>query len=656
MPEPTLVEQPQVAAEAMLGKERSARARKTPEQEMAERIRSELAKDVSPRQVAEGMSPHPPPTEARFKHVNNENTGSRRKGGDGEDAGEKIYDAGSSSEKFKKNADAHAGLAQQLLSLKYEDITDTADFAGTGMTTKEYLTKQFMDAAYSWPEGRAVLEAYGTGPAADAARSAKIEELFLRNPQMLKKLGTRFGEIYNGDKAILNDIVSEAQDEFERAEKVFTAKEEALGSLKDRLQKIEEGEKRFLPGTMDYDALIRLRGESVNWDGQLRTKKDELEKLDRDVKNAYQKVEVRTPTESQVTDPNNPNKILTNKQTVASIDTGIATQIQQAEQRMDRLRSEIATIELQQGKLKGFEDEVNRLSKERQELKSAETPLVEDAAKAELDLKNARRKLDVARASRLADEERFANDVEGMFKDAGMKFMKEEAQRYEAAQAKIAEKEAESATDTDEKNIMNAMREEWRVDVKKGRRTVSKPNKENASQDYDRLLSEGSAESFVKSFMQKSLDEVRKKYGIGSVQEQEEQRRLDERFKDTQFMKKMEGMVSQRLIKTHLESGGKIRAEDASVLAESDWGEQALDGAIKDNKDAAALLDKLKQENAYAGTKTDFIKELVKNPGKYKTRGLTAAGLLALLFGAPFLIAGAGILAGGYSAAASAVS
>lgn len=643
MPEPTLIEQPRVAAEAMLGEKGPVIGPRTNEQLMADRLREEVSKDIEPRKITESIAPHPAPNPGEIHHINEENFGTQRIDA-GPQAGEKDYTNEPRSKEFRNRAEVSSRIAREILDRGYDGLTnDPRDGSvrepRTAQQKQRMLVDACMRAVRNWQEGRQIFENL-----TPEQQRARVEELFLRNPRALKILSERFGEVYN-DANILKDEMGLAQDEFEKADKINNAKAEALQSLKDRLQKIEDGEKRFLPGTMDYDALIRLRGESGSWEGQLAAKLAELEKLDRDLKAAYPKVEKINIDETQTTDPNNPNKILTNKRPVSSIDQGLATQIQKAESRMDQLRREMATIQQQQAKLKGFEDEINRLNKERQDLKIAEAPLIEEAAKAELDWKEAKRKLDVARAKRAVDEERFANEATGMFQEAAVRYMEQEAKRYEAAQAKISKEAIANATKGDEEHIQKAMKNKWRKDEKKGRRTVSKVNKSEIRAAYDQMIKEGSAESFVKKFMGQGVIDARTKYGAGSIQEQEEQRRLNDRFKDSEFMKKMNAVVAQRLLETYLEAGGKFRKEDITLLNQTEWGDAVIEGALAQNGKSGPAIERLQKENAFQGSKGEFVKAVLRNPNAYKTAGLGAVGILALLLGAPFLIAG-GTVAG----------
>lgn len=608
MPEPTLIEQPRVAAEAWIGEKPTAGGPISPEKEMAGRLRSEVAKDISPRQAMEGIAPHPPPTEARWKFVNNENIGIARKGGDGEDAGEKVYDAGTRTEKLNKRADKNARIAQELLSKGYEVLPKT---------DKEYMTKQLTSAAMSNPEVKAVLEALPD----DDARRQKIEDLFLRNPQFLKKLSARFGELYDGEDAVLKDLVSEAEDDYKRTAGEFGRKDTEANTLSARINAIETRLKEFTVGGKDYEAFSKFDSVTRRNMEQNQLKLDDLKQKEKELEGTFYRG-VRYSEEDR-------REML----------KGVRSQIEGIE---EQLKPKLDTFE----EWKKLDGEKERLEKELEGLKVKEPEIQNSLADLQIKKDQAERKRNIARATRAVEEEQFTNEVEDMFAEAGKRFMEQELKRHEAAQGKIAKEAIEKAQDADESHIQKAMKAQWRRDEKRGRRTLSKVNKTEVMVAYDQMIKSGSAEDFVKQFMQQGVIDARAKYGAGSVQEQEELRRLEGRFKDKDFMKKMNAVVAQRLLETYLEAGGKVGKEDVTLLNQTEWGDSVIDGAIAQNAKSGPTIEKLQKINGFQGSKKEFIKAVLKNPNAYKTAGLGGLGLLALIMGAPFLIAGGSIVGG----------
>ena len=647
MPTPTLMEQPQVAAEAVIGKEVSPGAvtPASPEQLLAVRLRDEIAKDLEPKKIVEGIAPHPAPNAGEIHKINNESIGITRFD-TGTKAGEKNYATEPRSDELRKKAEVASRVAREILNKGYDGIKDD-DLSDrsiiehkTAVQKKKILRDACMVAVRSWPEGKAVFDSLPT----DNDRIAKIEELFLKNPNALKLLSERFGEVYN-EGAIPKDLVSLAQDEFDRADKINTAKAEALQALKDRLQKIEDGEKEFLPGKAKYIDLMILRGASAGWEASLRKKNEDIAKLERELSAAYPKGS--TTKEAARHYYNGAGKrTQTDVQPVEVINSAIEAQIVAAEARLGVLRSEVEDINTSKDKLKGYEDELNGLNKERNDLKTAEVPLIEDSANAELAYRTAKRNLDIQKAARAVDEEKFVNDVTGMFQEAATRYMKQEVGRYEDAQGKIAAKESATAQKGDEANIMKWMENVWRKEGKNGKR--NKVNKDEVKADYDHMLGERNVDSLIKEFMEPSFEEIEAKYGAGSIEAQEERRRLDDRYKDEAFMQKMGGIVTERLLRNYFEAGGKPEAGDIRVLSETPWGIAAINNAIAKNTEADQAIEKIIGKGK---SKSEFISGLMKNPNTYKA----GVSLLALLFGAPFLALGASALYGGYAAVGNAV-
>ncbi len=652
MPEPTLIEQPRVTAEAMLGKEPAAGAATTQEQEMAKKAREELAKDISAHQVMEGMTPHPAPTEATWRFINNEKIGTERKGGDDPTGGEKEYVKDSRSEEFRKRTDANAELAQQLLSKKYEEIEDKAgafEINGKKVSTKEYLVKQCMDAVMSWPAGKAVFEAYGTGTAADAFRREKIEELFLNNPQFLKRLGARFGEIYSGDKTAITDLVSEAQDEFKRVDGEFDRKKNEVKALTDRIEVIEARQKQFVPAAgseyANYSVLLsETTTEKVAWyEGQV----EELAALrnqERNLKGMLIKNIIDTKTKEI---------------TGTTEDQAAKARLEQVLADIKEMSPNVSKMKVMIEKRREIDEELKSLDEERKGLKEKEPGMQNELADLDIKRSQAERVRQSKRAEQIVNEEQFTNEVEGMFKDAGMRFMQAETIRYEAVQKKLADKATADAQDRDEKQLQKCMGTDWRKAKMVGvirTSSVDVVNNDEVRVVYEKAIHERSMEWYVINSMETHLREIEGTLGNASLEWKEERARLDERFNNKEFMKSMSSLAMERLFRNYLEGGGKPKKEDVFILTETEGGIATLNRALDANKEASEEIGRLQKRAAFSGSKAEFIRALAKNPDTYKKAGIGIAGLLALLFGAPFLAVGVGLAAEAYGAVGSAVN
>lgn len=628
MSEPTVLETQEAVAAATIKKERPIGPVTNEEQALFDaekKITSERAADAASQSIIESFVPNPPPTEARVRQVNNENLGVNRRGGEKENAGEKVYGRGERSKEYRQRADKFAGLAQEVISNGYDKLADSDDF--TAVQKRKFMVDEMLEAVKSAPSLRGRLESFGPeGDAvADAARKA-IAEDFLRNPQLLKHLADRFGEIYNGDSAILEDVVSEAEDEYRKINGDFLRKEAETTTVTGRISVLEARLKDFAIGGKDYDKFNEF----------------DLKKK-REFEGSQQKL-------SRL------------RQTITEFEKGFASGSRyDAATRESMLRDYRLQAETLEDNMEGLEssfDEWSKLQtekaeaeKELKDLKDKEPGLQSELANLDINKSQAERKRNEARAARAAGEEDFTNKVEGMVREAGRRFIKEEVQKNEAARAKVVAKETSEAKDNDEVHIRNAMFNKLTYERRVGRRREHPVSKKEAQVAYDQIVNERSPDSLTKSFMRQSLIDLRHKgFGPGTTQYQEEERRLEERFRDKEFMKRMGGIVTEQVLRSYLESGNKIRPSDVSILSSTDWGEAMIDAAFTKNEEARKLMDKI--DSKYGSTSGEKLRNLMKNP---KTYGV-GAGLLALIFGAPFLIAGAGVAASAYSAAAGAVS
>lgn len=654
MPDPTTVELPESGAEAMFGANTAQAgwsAEKRARWEAGQKIRRERSKNASERSIAESFTPHPPPTEARVHHVNEENFGMRRNGGKGPDAGERRYRVGERSLEFRKKADKFASLSQELLTKGYDGLEDTQGIpdakagnwvkagveAFSSADKKDFLVKEMLEAAKSWPAARAVLESYGPegNAAADAARRQLMEQM-LRDPKFLKHLTANFGEVFNGDNAILQEIVVEAQEEFEKAKAKKEAKEAELKEVTDALTPIEAKFISFQPGGADFTRINALETAQANWATDLRTATSDVARLQAELRSLaarqYQKRTVR--------DYDSGNNFIGTHEEIIE-DPVIASRIGVAQTELTTAQTRADNIEKEQNELNALREEREKVAQRRAELREKQAALTGELGEVDAKFESAKAKYDAQKALRIAQEEEFKNKIEGMFREAGRRYIKDEAQAYEAFQSKLAEKAVAEASDRDEKKIQEMMKNNWRKEKRVGRfgrARVSEVNKDRVGEDYARFIRERNMDWFVKDSMETYLRTLTP----GSQEYIEERARLDERYKDKDFMQKMGTLTSERLLKNYLESGNKLRGEDVSILLETDQGMAAVEAALNKNEAVASAIEKLKEQSAFRGTRGEFMKKLAKSPKAY---GILA-GILALLFGAPFIIAGASVMGG----------
>ena len=642
MAEPTTVEQPRAAAEAMFGPDRAGRmaGRRRELWEAGQRIRNRRAQNVSEQSIAESFVPSPPPTEARVNHVNAENIGMRRRGGDVPNAGEREYTQNERSIAFRKRADKFASLSQELLEKGYDGLQDTTAVPDTtrgrggrevtvgreafsAADKKDFLVSEMLEASKSWPMARAVLESYGppADPAAEAARRSMMEQM-LRDPQLLKRLTEHFGEIYNGENAVLQEAFLQAQENFEvernkknLIEAKITAGNAELATINTKLAGYENP---MAVGSPAHE-LATLKASPYANEAAVQRLQDDLDTQKAIIRRNQELVDRRTGVLAPAA-----QTAITNAQ--HEIDTRIRGELARAQHEVTRIR------ELQQ--------EQESLAKQREDKNKELGELTEKLADADITAEQAEREFNKAKALRIAQEEEFVNKIQGMIREAGRRHIKAEGQANETAQKKLAERAESDAQDRDEKQLQTCMNENWRRTKQVGvvrTRTVEEVDKDEVRATYERAIRERGMDWYVRNSMETHLRTLTP----GSTEYAEERRRLDERFRDTEFMKKMNTIAMERLFKNYLESGNKLKKEDVSILTETEGGLGAVDRALEANKAVAGAIEKLKGQKGFSGSNREFIARIAKDK---KTHGLLA-GLLALAFASPFLIAG-GTVAG----------
>ncbi len=635
MPDPTRLERPMSAAEAQFG---GAGRTLTPEQqqswEAGQRIQRKRAENTSEQSVLESFVPHPPPTEARVRHVNNENIGTTRKGGSGPDAGEKKYTGRGEqrSREYREKADKFAGLSQELLAKGLDKLEDSPGF--TAAQKKEFLTNEMLEASKSWPLARGVLESYGPygDPAADAARNALMEKM-LQDPNFLKKLANHFGEIYDGDGALLKEVVAEAQEEFEKAKAKKEAKEKELAEVDARLAVLDVAHTKYQPGGVDYIRIEALRTQSATWPADIDNANVEINRLNSEMARLRPQQFKRRVVPDYDNTVTPPVRIGSHEETVE--DTAVTGTLTTLRSELETQQRILRDIKEKQAKLEAYTGESSKIDQERNELRQKQAQLQGEVGELDVEYQMAEGKFNAQKALRRAEEEEFVNKIQGMVREAGRQYVKEDARQNEAAQKKLIEKAISDANDRDEKQLQTCMNENWRRTKQVGvvrTRNVEEVNKEVVRSTYERAIQERGMDWYVRNSMETHLNTLTP----GSPEYIEERARLDSKFADKEFMKKMNAMAMERLFKNYLESGGKLKREDVSILTETEGGLGAVDRALDANKAVSAAIEKLKGEKGFSGSNREFITRIAKDK---RTHG-ALAGLLAALFAAPFAISG----------------
>lgn len=654
MPEPTVQERPQRVAEAMVGEKARPVGPLTPEDEARwksiENIRKQRADNIAEQSILEFMAPSPPPTEARVKQVNNENFGSKRKGGTGADAGDREYVPGERSEQYRKEADKFAGLSRELLDNGFDGLK--TDSAWSANEKKKFLRAELLESMKSWPLTRGVMEQYGPygNATADAARNAVLEEM-LRDPNLLKKIGENFGEIYDGDGAIFEDVVSKVQEEFAKAKAEKEAKEKELAENTRVLGNVDRKFHDMSPGGITYGKLNALRVASASWPKDISALNAQISALQLEInRNTPQQFSKdKTP---QFADPANPTRITHFKDEINE-NIGISSKLASLQGEIDVKRAALADISQKQSELDALSKEAADVEQFRNELREKQTKLEGEVGVLDAQFQTAEGKLNEKKALRMAQEEELKNKVQGMVREAGRQFLKDEVGRYENAQQKSLQKEAKNAATRDEKAIADGLMGLRREQKRFGRSTYVVDDTK-VKEAFQSMRSTGSPEAVVKGYLEVTLNDLKTQYGEDSPQYKEEQARLKEIYENQDLMKKMNAKVGERILKDYFSKGNQLRKEDLNIFVGSDWWQPTIDGVLANNEKLDKAIEDMQKKGFFPGggrSKAEMVGSLLKNPTTYKA----GVGLLALIFGAPFLAIAASGAYAAYAAAGHAV-
>lgn len=293
---------------------------------------------------------------------------------------------------------------------------------------------------------------------------------------------------------------------------------------------------------------------------------------------------------------------------------GIAQQLQQE---YDALKAE----------KKRLEDEEFRLQGELDESKYNET--------------RARAIYEDARNVRGGQEQNFVDGLQHVFYNAALEDISSQIKENEEFRREELDKLKEQIGDQASKTILEGIKDRWTTVVRDGT-TIKKIDLQKAKiqQDYYTLLSEG-----PKGMLQQMLVDAKDSAGNPIFTATE----IELKLNDPEYAATESEFVSA-LLRKRLQTA-KITEGEANLLFDR-FGDKVADVALSKNDKATGMLDRLKEKEGFKGSRKEFFKKMARNPKAYG--GIL--GILALLLGSPFLIAGAGVAASGYSAAVGAVS
>lgn len=222
---------------------------------------------------------------------------------------------------------------------------------------------------------------------------------------------------------------------------------------------------------------------------------------------------------------------------------------------------------------------------------------------------------DLAKLGRGADEEKFVQDFQRSFANAAEKVVRERIEQMEPAQKSVSHETSESA-------IHKGLEKRW---VNAG----GKLDKKAIRRDYERLIRD-------------QLDEVVK----DTLLEQGGMRtRRDVEHKletDKEYAKKAREKTAEKILSRYLQTGGKLKPDEARKIADSELGTEIAIQAFENNKSLNEKLDEYKEKNMLPkewNWKVAFSRLPKADKRQLVKAGLVVAGIgVGTFFAAPFII------------------
>lgn len=228
--------------------------------------------------------------------------------------------------------------------------------------------------------------------------------------------------------------------------------------------------------------------------------------------------------------------------------------------------------------------------------------------------------------ARVAWEKKYVGDLQKVLSDGMDAHYREQVEKAGEIQQQLLEEEMAKTKDPAEKKILEEISKRWYKRKQSGfirTKEVTVPNKERIDQDYALLMTPppaGGPEAIMRGMLQGTLIEDHTA-GITRPMTQAE---IDEKLADKEFVDKMQGQVINTLMTRRMKTA-RIAGGDLDYIAESPWGQSAINAALQ-NKEAVATLQRQMEEQGVANGK---IHEFFSTKGKKK--GALLGLLLAVI-------------------------
>lgn len=228
-------------------------------------------------------------------------------------------------------------------------------------------------------------------------------------------------------------------------------------------------------------------------------------------------------------------------------------------------------------------------------------------------------------------EDGIQGDVESVYRKAVIDYLTEKVQESQTAERTLeAEKEKNDQTWMD---FNDSLDDEWFKKDKRNDKWLGKKFKttkvdiDKVNKDFGDIVSgEAKPDDIVKRIL---MD----KCGLTGEE-------ADIKLLEPEFGEKMKGKVIKRLMANKIQSGQLTGSEIFKLVSNTDWGKEALEKAVADNKGLADMFEKARENGIIKGSnKSEWMGQIQAadkhDSNKRWTTGILAA-LLAILAGGAY--------------------
>ena len=456
-----------------------------------------------------------------------------------------------------------------------------------------------------------------------ATRDLIFEEI-LKNPKFANEFRAlmqsgRFEELLEEGRKLRSDILA-AESQLQR---ISVQKK----SLKDRN---DIAEKRFSTAQKTIDSFASLDPDTKG--EELKLKRESIvsstnERADRtrERKEIQNKI---TTLEAEVNAENSLPKDSKDNIKIGDLKRQIGeekTKLRNAEEDILTIDKKLADLDRELKELKAEQDQAKKDLVELQAELDENNTKLHDLNNEEL---KANAQLEYAQRSKLTQEHELSVQYRDILKHATDAFIEKRSAEVEAAHTKNLEERKEKATSEEEKKLIEQLKKRY-MSPNPDKKWKPEYKKDTIDLDWRNLMN-GNPNDI--------LDDLLTKAGYDDVTRE---KLLDNK----EFVDKVKGDIASELIAARLKTKG-ISASEAEAIANTEWGEKAVNEALAKNKKAQDVLDNLLKQNGIDKGIMDYLKE---NKGKAMLIGGIAifALILFLLYGG-----GLGIVAGQAAAGA----